>query len=202
MRLISDSLIILMGFIIVIVFTRLLIFCHPFNLKILYFTLNSFRLFVSRLLTMVQNEEGLKATFVEALNRIIAEKQEHLLQLKRNIESVLTGGNSESTAKIDAKLADLERQLVAKAEEHEDYTDIASEIYALRKQRDELTMSENARNDYLKRIEELESFIDEQPTKINNFEESLVKRMLKRATVYEDRIIFEFHSGVNVEVNM
>ena len=29
-------------------------FCHPFNLKILYFTLNSFRLFVSRLLTMVQ----------------------------------------------------------------------------------------------------------------------------------------------------
>ena len=148
------------------------------------------------------NEEGLKATFVEALNRIIAEKQEHLLQLKRNIESVLTGGNSESTAKIDAKLADLERQLVAKAEEHEDYTDIASEIYALRKQRDKLTMSENARNDYLKRIEELESFIDEQPTKINNFEESLVKRMLKKVTVFGDKLEFEFLSGVIVEVNM
>ena len=148
------------------------------------------------------NEEGLKAAFVEALNRIIAEKQEHLLQLKRNIESVLTGGNSESTAKIDAKLADLERQLVAKAEEHEDYTDIASEIYALRKQRDELTMSENARNDYLKRIEELESFIDEQPTKINNFEESLVKRMLKKVTVFGDKLEFEFLSGVIVEVNM
>ena len=42
-----------MAFIIVIVFTRLLIFCHPFNLKILYFTLHSFRLFVYRLLTMV-----------------------------------------------------------------------------------------------------------------------------------------------------
>ena len=148
------------------------------------------------------NEEGLKAAFVEALNRIIAEKQEYLLQLKRNIESVLTGGNSESTAEIDAKLADLERQLVAKAEEHEDYTDIASEIYALRKQRDKLTMSENARNDYLKRIEELESFIDEQPTKINNFEESLVKRMLKRATVFGDKLEFEFLSGVIVEVNM
>ena len=43
-----------MAFIIVIVFTWLLISCHPFNLKILYFTLNSFRLFVSSLLTMVQ----------------------------------------------------------------------------------------------------------------------------------------------------
>ena len=148
------------------------------------------------------NEEGLKATFVEALNRIIAEKQEYLLQLKRNIESVLTGGNSESTAEIDAKLADLERQLVAKAEEHEDYTDIASEIYALRKQRDELTMSENARNDYLKRIDELETYIDSQPARVDTFDDSLVKRMLKRATVYEDRIIFEFHSGVSVEVNM
>lgn len=47
-------LIILMGFITVIVFTRLLTICLPSNLKNLYFTLNSFRLFVSRLLTMVQ----------------------------------------------------------------------------------------------------------------------------------------------------
>ena len=109
------------------------------------------------------NEEGLKAAFVEALNRIIAEKQEYLLQLKRNIESVLTDGNSESTAEIDAK---------------------------------------HARNDYLKRIEELESFIDEQPTKINNFEESLVKRMLKKVTVFGDKLEFEFLSGVIVEVNM
>lgn len=148
------------------------------------------------------NEEALKDAFVAALNQILAGKQEFLLQLKKNIECVLTGGNSESTAEIDAKLADLERQLVAKAEEHEDYTDIASEIYALRKQRDKLTMSENARNDYLKRIEELESFIDEQPTKINNFEESLVKRMLKKVTVFGDKLEFEFLSGVIVEVNM
>ena len=46
-----------MAFIIVIVFTRLLIFCHPFNLKILYFTLFSFRLFVSSLLTMVHKDD-------------------------------------------------------------------------------------------------------------------------------------------------
>lgn len=124
------------------------------------------------------------------------------MQLKKNIEVVLTGGDFESTSEIDAKLADLERQLVAKAEEHEDYTDIASEIYALRKQRDELTMSENTRNDYLKHIKELETYIDSQPAKVESFDESLVKRMLKKVTVYEDRIIFEFHSGVNVETNM
>lgn len=64
-------------------------------------------------------------------------------------------------------------------------------------------MSENARNDYLKRIEELETYIDSQPARVDTFDDSLVKRMLKRATVYEDRIIFEFHSWVlNVEVNM
>ena len=54
-----------MAFIIVIVFTWLLIFCHPFNLKILYFTLNSFRLFVSRLLTMVQVSETETMTMAE-----------------------------------------------------------------------------------------------------------------------------------------
>ncbi len=54
MRLISDPLIILMAFIILIAFTRLLIICRPFILKNLYFNLFSFRLFVSCLLTMVQ----------------------------------------------------------------------------------------------------------------------------------------------------
>ncbi len=124
------------------------------------------------------------------------------MQLKKNIESVLTGGDFESTSEIDAKLADLERQLVEKAEEHEDYTDIASEIYALRKQREKFAVSEKERNEYLRRIAELEDFIDSQPAKIDAFDESLVKRMLKKVTVYEDRIIFEFHSGVNVETNM
>ena len=47
-----------MAFIILIAFTRLLIICHPFILKNLYFNLFSFRLFVSRLLTMVQNEHS------------------------------------------------------------------------------------------------------------------------------------------------
>ena len=63
-------------------------------------------------------------------------------------------------------------------------------------------MSDIARHDCLNRMEELESEIDSQPARVDTFDDSLVKRMLKRATVYEDRIIFEFHSGVNVEVNM
>ena len=44
-----------MAFIILIAFTRLLIICHPFILKNLYFNLFSFRLFLSNLLTMVQD---------------------------------------------------------------------------------------------------------------------------------------------------
>ena len=56
MKLKSVSLIIFMDFITVIVFTRLLTFCRRFNLKYLYFTLNSFRFFVSNLLTWVHSE--------------------------------------------------------------------------------------------------------------------------------------------------
>lgn len=47
----------IMAFIILIAFTRLLIICRPFILKNLYFLLNSFRLFVSNLLTMVQRSD-------------------------------------------------------------------------------------------------------------------------------------------------
>ena len=59
-----------MAFIILIAFTRLLIICRPFILKILYFLLNSFRLFVSRLLTMVQFHKHIFVDFsFELLNK-------------------------------------------------------------------------------------------------------------------------------------
>ena len=49
-------------------------------------------------------------------------------------------------------------------------------------------------------IRELQEFIAAQPNEITEFDESLVKHLLSKVTVFEGKLVFEFKSGVSVEI--
>ena len=44
------------------------------------------------------------------------------------------------------------------------------------------------------------TFLREQPTALTEYDESLVRRLIEKVTVYEDKFIVEFKSGVMVDV--
>jgi site-specific DNA recombinase len=44
-------------------------------------------------------------------------------------------------------------------------------------------------------------FLRKQPTAITEYEEPLVRRLIEKVTVYEDKFTVEFKSGVAVDVN-
>jgi hypothetical protein len=52
----------------------------------------------------------------------------------------------------------------------------------------------------LREINELEEFITSQPSEITEFDENLVRKLLAKVMVYEDKLVFEFKSGVSVEI--
>lgn len=54
--------------------------------------------------------------------------------------------------------------------------------------------------EHTKRIKELQKFIRSQPCEVTEFDESLVKKLLERVTVYDDYLEFRFKSGVTVSV--
>ena len=60
-------------------------------------------------------------------------------------------------------------------------------------------MDTTARDERIRRINELQDFIGSQPTRLTEFDENLVKRWVKRITVYEDRFSVELKSGICVE---
>lgn len=60
-------------------------------------------------------------------------------------------------------------------------------------------MDTSARDERIRRINELQDFIGSQPTQLTEFDENLVKRWVKRITVYDDRIAVELKSGICVE---
>lgn len=120
--------------------------------------------------------------------------------LQKNITEVFHMSNPDSAENIQAQLDELQQQLIDRASQREDYDDISQEIFRLREQKEKAMMDDVPRSDYFERIKELQDFIISQPSSITEFDETLVKHLLKRVTVYEDKLVFEFKSGVTVDV--
>lgn len=145
-------------------------------------------------------EDVLKQAFVTALNQLIGSSMEYLGILQENIAEVLRMGSPDSAENIQAQLDEVQLQLIERASRREDYDDISQEIFRLREQKEKAMMDDVSRSDYFERIEELRGFIISQPSGITEFDETLVKHLLKKVTVYEDKLVFEFKSGVMVDV--
>jgi len=147
-------------------------------------------------------EDTLKEKIVEAINVAVSGKNSFLAILKKNIETVLSEDLYESTADIDKRLVELQTDLIQKANSKEAYDNIVNVIYCLRDLRQE-TLSRNAlRQDKRDRIAEMTDFLNTQTGDITEFDDKLVRKLVEKATVYDDRILVEFKSGLEIEVNL
>ena len=145
-------------------------------------------------------ESVLKGAFLAVLNQMIGESESYLPILQDNIASVLRMSNQESAEAIQARIDELQQQIVEKASHNQDYEDIAQEIFRLRDQKEQVSMNDTSRTELLARINELEEFITSQPGEITEFDENLVRKLLAKVIVYEEKLVFEFKSGVSVEI--
>ena len=62
---------------------------------------------------------------------------------------------------------------------------------------------ENAEKENVKqRVTELEEAIDELSREKLEYEETLVRRLIEKDTVYDDRFTVEFKSGIDIDVRL
>ena len=147
-------------------------------------------------------EDTLKEKIVEAINVAVSGKNSFLTILKKNIETVLSEDLYESTADIDKRLEELQTELIQKANSKDTYDNIVNEIYRLRDLRQE-TLSRNAlRQDKRDRIAEMTDFLNTQTGDITEFDDKLVRKLIEKATVYDDRIVVEFKSGIEINIEI
>lgn len=84
----------------------------------------------------------------------------------------------------------------------EDYNDIADEIFRLREMKQKNFTDTAVRDEQVKRINELNDFIEQQDSELTQFDESLARRWLKEIVVWDDRFSVELKSGVRVEIEI
>ena len=147
-------------------------------------------------------EKDLHAAVVAAVNQLITEKDNLLTILEENIARVVGCSNTEAIAEIDEQLAKMQTELLRKARAHQAYDELGDEIERLRDQKQKLLL-EDAQNIALQQqVEYLGSFLDKQEGGITEYDEALVRKLIEKITVYDDRLVFEFKSGLEIEVQM
>ena len=145
-------------------------------------------------------EESLKQAFVDALNQLTGGSETYLSILQENMTEVIEMEQSNLPEEIQRKLDVLQKKLIECAERHEDYEEIAQEIFRLREQKEQALRENVSQQEQKDRMRELQEFLAAQPHHITEFDETLVRHLLAKVTVSSDRLDFTFQSGVTVSI--
>ena len=136
----------------------------------------------------------------QTINELLANKEPFLSTLQKNIATVFNEENDNATDDIDGKLEELQQQLLIQAKSKNDYEDVADEIYRLRELKQN-ALAENAeREGKRQRIAEMTDFLNEQSCELEEYDEQLVRRLIEKVTVFDDKFAVEFKSGVEIDV--
>lgn len=137
---------------------------------------------------------------VKAINLTLGNRDSMMDVLQENIEAVIRQEEETSAEGINAKLEELQKELLRLANSKKDYNSVADEIDRLRELKQEALTESAEREGVKKRIAEMREFLDNQTTEILEYDEQLVRRLIEKVTVYDERFEVEFRSGMTVDV--
>ena len=145
-------------------------------------------------------ESSIEQILVTAINKTLCGKDDFLVTLQNNIETVLCCNNDQALESIDKRLSELQAELLKLASSKADYEKVGDEIYRLREEKQKLQLESAGRDEVKKRIADMGTFLRAQPTVLTEYDEQLVRRLIEKVTVYENKFTIEFKSGVTVDV--
>jgi site-specific DNA recombinase len=145
-------------------------------------------------------EDTLKEKIVEAINQTLCDKDSFLITLRDNIAAVISRECDKDLADIDKRLEELQTELLKLATSNADYDKVGDEIHRLRDQKQKLQLENVNHEELKKRIADMSTFLKEQPPDITEYDEQLIRRLIEKVTINEDKFTVEFKSGLTVDV--
>ena len=83
-----------------------------------------------------------------------------------------------------------------------DYSEVADAIYSLREQRQNVLAAEAEQDGRRQRMEEMKILLEEQADIPLEYDEQLVRRLVEKVSVYEEELVVEFKSGLEIRVEI
>lgn len=139
---------------------------------------------------------------VKAVNEMVGEQDTFIPLLQANIESALGGNSEEAIVAIDEKLTELRKKLLTLANAKKNYEPIADEIDRLREEKQSILVDDAEREGTRQRVQEMMEYLREQLANVTEYDEQLVRRLVEKITVFDEKFVVKFKAGVEVEIEM
>ena len=95
----------------------------------------------------------------------------------------------------------VQEELLKVANAKKDYTDLADRVEELRNEKDKILLDMAEEKNEQSRLMELEEFLDNQELEIERYDEDLVRKLIEKIVVYEERLKVMFKSGIEIILN-
>lgn len=148
------------------------------------------------------NEATLHEAVVKAINEVLGSKDTFLPVLQENIAAVLSENNDQAIQEIESKLNELQQELLRLVNAKADYQKVADEIYRLRELKQNILAANAEREGKRERIADMTEFLNEQSHELEEYDEQLVRRLVERITIYDEKLTIEFKSSVEIDVEV
>ena len=145
-------------------------------------------------------EEELHTVVIKAVNRVYNSKDSYMPQLKRNIEIGIGSKKGEQIAELDSRIEELQKQILERINKRMDYDDIGKEIHRLKEEKYRIQLEQANNEELSARIKDLGDYLEKLGNEPIDYSEDLVRRLIERVTVWDDRFTVEFKSGIEIDV--
>ena len=82
------------------------------------------------------------------------------------------------------------------------YDDITDQIDAIRDEKQRLLLEDAEKEGARQQLKMIGEFLDGQQEEVEEYDEALVRKLIEKITVYDDRLVVEFKSGLGMDVGM
>ena len=106
----------------------------------------------------------------------------------------------ERLAMADKELADLQAQMIAVSGDEAAIDALGEQIDGLGAERQSILAEVAERNDLQERMNDMISFLGEMPTMLTEYSDVITRRLVEKITIYDEKIVVELKSGLQMEV--
>ena len=145
-------------------------------------------------------EEVLQGAIVTAVNDAYARRNAVISLLKTNIQETVFDDLKVRIAAIDEQLAELQQQMVDNSGNHELVEELADQIDDLRGDCQDILAEAAERTDLQARMNDIIAFLEEMPAAVTEYSEAIARRLVERITIFDEKIVVELKSGLQMEV--
>lgn len=137
---------------------------------------------------------------VNTINRAHRMSKDAVDRVAECVDEALNESLLEQAAAIDEKIKALQIELIGYRANSPDADRIGTEILTLRDEKERILSQSALQAQRTNEIKELASFFEGLSGPLITFDESYVRRLFSRITIFDDKVIFFFKDGKEVTI--